>query len=140
MSYRSLMRQADAELNKFHICRRHGAYWCGHTTPCPAISLKGWLRRKGYAYGQYQGTVKTDADRETIRRWADQFVARYYDRSEIGNEMFDAIPTSVLAMLGMEYPNAPLDGFGYWGKKHMPMAKLCTCGRTLNDQGQCPKA
>ena len=110
------MSKREDGLNRFSVCRGHGFYCGGQTTPCPAISLKGWLRRKGYVYGQYQGTVKTDADRETIRRWADQFIARHYDRSGIGNEMFEAIPTSVLALLGMRHSDAPLDGFGYWGK------------------------
>jgi len=97
------------------VCRNHGVYppnHCHKYTPCPAISLKGWLRRKGYAYGQYQGTVKTDAGRETIRQWADQFVARYHDDGLVGLDAFNNIPRSVLALLGMANKDAPPNGWG----------------------------
>jgi methionine salvage enolase-phosphatase E1 len=100
-------------LNQFAVCRSHRGQDC---TQCPAISLKGWLRRKGYAYGQYQGTVKTDAGRETIRQWADQFIARYYNNGSVGLDAFDAIPTSVLALNHLRIGNAPLHGYGCFGK------------------------
>ena len=102
-------------LNQFAVCRSHGNY-CYQRPTCPAISLKGWLRRKGYAYGQYQGTVKTDAGRETIRQWADQFIARYYNNGSVGLDAFDAIPTSVLALNHLRIGNAPIHGYGCFGK------------------------
>ena len=103
------------EYTRVTVCRNHGGA-CAQFTTCPAISLQGWLRRKGYAYGQYQGTVHTDADRETIRRWADQFIARHYNDGSVGLDAFDNIPTSVLALNYLRIGNAPIHGYGCFGK------------------------
>ena len=111
MKYTRFTVKDNEVLNRFTVCRNHGMY-CNQSPTCPAISLKGWLRRKGYVYGQYQGTVKTDADQETIRQWADQFIARHHNDGSVGLDAFDNIPRSVLALLGMANKNAPLNGLG----------------------------
>jgi len=118
MKYARFTVKDNEVLNRFTVCRNHGMY-CNQRPTCPAISLKGWLRRKGYVYGQYQGTVKTDADQETIRQWADQFVARYWHRDRCVDEgAFDTIPTSVLAVLGMANKDAPRNGYGGGLNRH----------------------
>ena len=115
MKYARFTVKDNEVLNRFTVCRNHGMY-CNQRPTCPAISLKGWLRRKGYVYGQYQGTVKTDADQKIIRQWADQFIARYYNNGSVGVDAFDAIPTSVLALNHLRIGNAPIHGYGCFGK------------------------
>ena len=109
-------------LNRFTVCRNHGN--CNQSPTCPAISLKGWLRRKGYIYGQYQGTVKTDADQGTICQWADQFIARHRNDGSVGSDAFDNIPTSVLALNHLRIGNAPIHGYGCSGHPRSE-ARLC---------------
>ena len=112
MSYRSIKRAFEKDYKRYTICWWHGN--CKGIVTCPAISLKNWLRRKGYGCGQYQGIVKTDAGLEAIGEWAHQFVAR--NLQDDPTRMFDKIPTSVLAFGHISLKDAPRWGYGLSGK------------------------
>ena len=92
-------------------CGKKGVHWPKYKPEACSMRCLAWR-----VLAEYQGTVKTDADRETIRRWADQFIARHYNDGSVGLDAFDNIPTSVLALNYLRIGNAPIHGYGCFGK------------------------